>query len=166
MKMYFGGSEVKLWRDLLAQENVPNVALSYIGLLRRNKNNLEITENWSIAEHYPEDQNIFLDSGAFTLNKEGADYTREDALLLAQCYEKFVENNIDRISLVSEFDVQILGQAQMQWSRDGFYNSLPADKFMPIWHAEYGVDELERLCSTYSVVGITATDIGDKSLIP
>jgi hypothetical protein len=166
MRMFFGGSEVKLWRDLLAQEQVPNVALSYIGLLRRNKNNLKITENWSIADHYSADQNIFLDSGAYTLNKEGAEYTREEASILSEHYTDFVKNNIDRISLVSEFDAQILGYDFILECRDGFYDFLPSEKFMPIWHAEYGVDELERLCSTYSVVGITATDIGDKSLIP
>lgn len=166
MKYYFGGSEVKMWRDLLAEENILNVSLSYVGLLRRNKGNVDITSNWSINEHYPDQQNIFLDSGAFTLNREESQYTRDEAMTLAQGYEEFVKNNVDRVSLISEFDARLLGKSQIEWSRKNFYDNLPQEKFMPIWHAEDGVDELEQLCSTYSVVGITSTDIGDKSLIP
>lgn len=164
--MYMGGSEVKLWRDLLAQEQVPNVSLSYIGLLRRNKNNLDITENWSIADHYPADQSIFLDSGAYTLNREGSEYTKEQAHDLAIHYYAFILKNIDRVSLVSEFDAKILGQQYIEDARKSFYVELPTDKFMPIWHAEYGLEDLESLCSTYSIVGIPTTEIGDKSLVP
>src|SRR5690348_7246711 len=107
MKLYFGGSEVKMWRDLLAEEQVSNVALSYIGLLRRNKGNVQNTADWSISGHYPDNQSIFLDSGAFTLNKENAEYTREQAQELAGSYMIFVQNNIDRVALVSEFDAQV-----------------------------------------------------------
>lgn len=166
MKLYFGGSEVKMWRDLLAEEKIDNVALSYVGLLRRNKGNVQITTDWSISGHYPDNQNIFLDSGAFTLNKEDSDYTIDDANELAVNYMNFVTKNIDRVSLVSEFDAQILGRGIIEELRKSFYDNLPIDKFMPIWHAEYGVEELERLCSTYAIVGIPTTDIGDKSLIP
>lgn len=166
MRMYFGGSEVKMWRDLLEQQQVPNVALSYIGLLRRNKNNADITARWSIADHYPQAQNIFLDSGAYTLNKENSEYTYEDAVKLAQQYMEFVSANIDRVSLVSEFDAKILGFDRIRDTRTAFYDNLDPDKFMPIWHEEYGLEELERMCSSYNVVGVPVTYIGDKSLIP
>lgn len=165
MLMYFGGSEVKLWRDLLAEQKVPNVSLSYIGLLRRNKNSPGTSE-WLISEHYPDFQRIFLDSGAFTLNKEGSEYTQQQAHDLAIQYYAFILKNIDRVSLVSEFDAQILGQKYIEDARKSFYAELPQDKFMPIWHQEYGIEELERLCSQYDIVGIPTVSLGDKSLVP
>jgi len=166
MRLYFGGTEVKMWRDLLTEQKVPDVALSYIGLLRRNKGNVNITNTWSISEHYDRSHHIFLDSGAYTLNKEGSEYTREQAEELAADYMTFVSFNKDSVDLISEFDAQILGYDYIKMMRDAFYDDLPPDKFMPIWHAEYGLEELERLCSAYSIVGITSTDMGDKSLIP
>lgn len=166
MRMYMGGSEVKLWRDLLSEQNVPNVGLSYIGLLRRNKNNVELTSKWSIADHYPEDQNIFLDSGAFTINKEGAEYTKEAVHDMCCNYEVFVTNNIDRVSLVSELDAQLLGYDYIKARREDFYDDLPPDKFMPIWHVSYGTQELERLCSSYAIVGISGIDSADVNLVP
>jgi hypothetical protein len=36
---------------------------------------------------------------------------------------------------------------------------------MPVWHDDYGLEELDRLCSSYEVVGITLSDMHDTSLI-
>lgn len=162
MKYYFGGSEIQSWRNLLVEQNVPTVSLSYVGLKRRMK---KTADNWDIASNYPEAQSVFLDSGAYTLNKEGADYSFQNAIDLSTSYLEYVSNNIDRIDLVSEFDARILGTDHIASVRESFYNSLPPEKFMPIWHVEDGQSELDRLCSEYEVVGVTSSEIHDTSLI-
>jgi hypothetical protein len=155
------GSEVKLWRDLLTNQEVPNVALSYIGLRRR----IQDTAAWEIEDHYPQFQEIFLDSGAFTLNKEGSEYTREQALELSSQYEQFAADNAHRLSLISEFDAHILGYDYIQARREDFYNDLDSDKFMPVWHPSYGLTELDKMASSYSVIGIANMEAGDNSLL-
>jgi hypothetical protein len=155
------GSEVKLWRDLLSDQEAANVALSYVGLRRR----IQDTTTWEIEDHYPQFQEIFLDSGAYTLNKEGSEYTREQALELSAQYEQFAESNAHRLSLISEFDAHILGYDYIQARREDFYNNLDSDKFMPVWHPSYGLTELDKMASSYSVIGIANMEAGDNSLL-
>lgn len=161
MKYYFGGSEIKSWRDLLIEERVPTISLSYMGLRRRVKN---LTE-WKIADNYPAWQQVFLDSGAYTLNREDSEYTKEEAHSLSADYEKFVLNNLSAITLVSEFDALILGDDEIKERRNYAYASIDPTKFMPVWHEDFGSEELESLCSTYEVVGVTISDMHDTSLI-
>lgn len=163
MKYYFGGSEIKSWRDLLIAQHVPTVSLSYVGLRRRHKSS---TDKWKISSNYPKFQRIFLDSGAYTLNREGSDYTKEQATELLENYISFLLENIDAIEMVSEFDAQVLGQKALKDLRVNAYDEIPPDKFMPVWHTEYGTEELEDMCSTYEIVGIRQTDMRDTSLIP
>lgn len=160
MKYYFGGGEIKSWRDLLKAENVPTVGLSYMGLRRR----ITKLDNWKIADNFP-GQQVFLDSGAYTINRSDGEYTYTDAEELASEYVDYVQANIDAVSLVSEFDALILEKEEIEYYRDKFYNGLDPAKFMPIWHEEYGTEELDKLCSAYEVVGITQSDMHDTSLI-
>jgi hypothetical protein len=155
------GSEIKLWREILAEQHIPYVALSFMGLRRRIRD----TVNWDISASYPEYQEIFLDSGAYTLNREGSEYTREQAAELSGIYTEFVSRNIDRLSLVSEFDAHVLGYDYIQAMRKDFYDNLPPEKFMPVWHPSYGLQELDRLCSSYVVVGVAEMQAGDNSLL-
>lgn len=155
------GSEVKLWRDLLAGQEVPNVALSYVGLRRR----IQDTSKWEIEDNYPQFQEIFLDSGAYTLNKEGSEYTKEQALELAAQYEQFAADNAHRLSLISEFDAHVLGYDYIKARREDFYNDLDSDKFMPVWHPSYGLTDLDKMASSYSVIGIANMEAGDSSLL-
>jgi hypothetical protein len=109
---------------------------------------------------------VFLDSGGYTYNKDITSYTREQAVETSRQYQAFVTANIDRLSLVSEFDAQQMGYDYIKEARDRFYNNLPSEKFMPIWHTEYGLDELESMCSSYDVVGICREDMHDDTIIP
>lgn len=160
MKLYFAGAEVKGWRDLLAKENIPCVALSYIGLQRKLKG----ADRWRIADNFPASQSVFLDSGAFTLNRDDASYTREEARELSSRYMAFVQDNIEAADMVSEFDAQVLGSDYIEATRADFYSTLPAEKFMPVWHSSYGYDELEKLASTYDIVGIRSLDGTDSNI--
>jgi hypothetical protein len=153
VKLFYGGAEVPGWRKLLAAERVPAVSLSFVGLSRRIKK-LEI---FDLAEKFPEDpgfrQEIFVDSGAYSLNKQGADYSDVEAVALAAAYFTFVARNIERIDVYSEFDALLIDPQSREEARQALHELAPA-KFMPIWHAEYGVDELERLADSYERVGI------------
>lgn len=162
MKYYFGGAEIKAWRELLIQQQVPTVSLSYVGLKRR----LNTSNTWDIGANYPNSQQVFLDSGAYSLNKNPAKYTIEQAQELLDAYIEFVNENIAAVAMVSEFDAQMFGQDTLDTYRTTIYNDIPPEKFMPIWHPDYGTEKLESLCSAYDVVGVTIPDIHDTSLVP
>jgi hypothetical protein len=81
-------------------------------------------------------------------------------------YEAFVEQNIDALHMVSEFDALALGREWIEARREDFYEDLPEDKFLPIWHAEWGVDELDRLAQRYKRVGVPQTDLDGRNLTP
>lgn len=153
MKLYFGGAEVPGWRKLLADERVPAVSLSFVGLSRRIKK----LNEWHLADKFPADpgfrQEVFLDSGAYSLNKEGSNYTDAEAIALAAAYFTFVAANIDRIDVYSEFDALLIDKVSRFEAREALHD-LGGDKFMPIWHPEYGMDELDYLAEHYARVGI------------
>lgn len=127
---------------------------------------LKGADKWKIGDNFPGTQSVFLDSGAFTLNREDAAYTQDEARELSERYMAFVQQNVDSASMVSEFDAQIMGHDYIQAMRDDFYNTLPAEKFMPVWHSEYGRDELEKLAANYDIVGIRQHDATESDLTP
>jgi hypothetical protein len=163
VELYFGGSEIPGWRKMLAEEGVETVSLSYMGLRRRTK----FTRPWLIADHYLDGQRVFLDSGAYTVNKADEDkYSIGELKDIAAHYEAFVQQNIDALHMVSEFDAVVLGREWIEARREDFYEDLPEDKFLPIWHAEWGIDELDRLAQRYKRVGVPQTDLDGRNLTP
>lgn len=160
MRLYLGGSEVSDHRHHLTEWGVTDVSLSYAKLAARVK----FARPWLLEDHYAPEQHIFLDSGAYSFNREGSELTEDDAMELATGYMAFVVQNVDRAQLVSEFDALSLGPDWLAAMREDFYDELPQDKFLPIWHDETGYDELEALASRYERVGIFAKDINDKML--
>lgn len=158
MRLYFGGAEIPEWARLLG--DVPDISLSFVGLLRRK------TTAWDLSEHFPENQHIFLDSGAYTFNKDVTkmpEYGRID--LIAQQYQDFITRNVARLDIISEMDSLAMGHEWISEQREDFYDEL-GDKFMPIWHADTGMEELERLASTYKHVGILQTDVDGRDIGP
>lgn len=160
--LYFGGGESGEWRPFLAQEGVTHVSMSYVGLSKR----LKLARPWSIADHFPETTHVMLDSGAYTFNrppKEGEEPPSEVEIMeLANNYRAFVEANIDRVDAVTEFDANILGRDWLEAMRHDFYDQLPDDKFIPIWHHETGDAGLEELASRYERIGILRAGIPDN----
>jgi hypothetical protein len=162
MRLYYSGGEVLAWRKLFAAEGISDIALSFYGLSRRLKN----TGSWLLADKFPGNANIFLDSGAYSLNKPGSEVTWDEAATVAENYMEFIRNSIERVEMVSEFDARIMGNDYIELMRRTFYDDL-GDKFIPVWHADNGgLDELERLASTYSRVAVTESDIGGRDLTP
>lgn len=153
-KLFFGGGEVPKFRQLLSDAGNLPIMVTFTPSYK----------DYSDAISYPGD--IFLDSGAYAYNKPNSTKDYEDAFETATEYISLVETCKDQVTLISEFDAKQLSQQTIKQFRKDFYNTLPVDKFMPIWHPSDGREALEQLCSEYQVVGISQDDIhGDMSNI-
>lgn len=148
--MFFGGGEVPGHRTLLANAGVEAVSLSFIGLTRRIKH----LDRFSLTEKFPDPkQEVFLDSGAYSLNKEDSTFSDAQAEDLYNQYLEFITANMRRITMFSEFDALQLGpdfRADIRYSLVSEGGAM----FLPIWHAVDGVDELKNLAEEYGRVGI------------
>lgn len=162
MQLYYSGAEVPSWKKVLLEEGVEHVSLSYMGLRRRTK----FVRPWRIADKFDASQKVFLDSGAYTVNTDDEKYTQGELKDIAAHYMSFVGDNIDDLEFVSEFDCLALGVEWIRAMREDFYDGLPDGKFMPIWHPEWGVDDLDRLCQRYARVGVPQTALGGRNLVP
>jgi hypothetical protein len=152
-KLYFGGGEIPAFRKVLSMVNSPPISLSYFNLMRNEKR----------IPDYP--GLMLLDSGAMTISKSDAEF--DDVYERASEYVSFVKGNIGKVNLIAEFDAQQLTLPVIKQFRSEFYNSLPEDKFLPVWHPSYDKEDLEELCSSYPIVGVTQEDIhGDMSNVP
>lgn len=164
MRLFLGGAEVPGHRNMLAEAGVNHVSLSYMGLRRRTK----FTRPWTLQDKFLDGQEIFLDSGAYTVNKDGEEdkYTQSELKDIAAHYMSFVTENIDRLTLVTEFDALPLGREWIDGVREDFYDDLPDGKFLPVWHDASGLDELDRLAQKYQRVAVFSTESGGRNITP
>lgn len=156
MDLYFGGAEQGAWRELLYDNGVRHMSLSFMGLRRRVKR----LDRWRLADKFPADVKVYLDSGAFTLNKPGSEVTAEQAAEIREAYFQFVSDNIHDLEFASEFDANVLGHEAVHSSRESFWETLPDRKWMPVWHAAYGTSNLVALGDVYGRVGVLQDDAG------
>lgn len=162
MYYYLGGAEVPSHRKLMNESGATHVALSYMGLRRKVK----FARPWVIADKFNDDIKIFLDSGGYTVNRGDDKYSQRELMDIADHYRQFVQQNIERLELVSEFDALPLGRDWIEQDRADFYSTLPRDKFMVIWHPEWGLDNLRALAEEYQHIGIPSTSLGERNLAP
>ncbi len=130
-----------------------------MGLRRRVK----FKRPWLIKDKFTDATHVLLDSGTYTVNRGVGDPT--DLVDLATSYMDFVSKNADRVDAFTEFDALALGEDWLKAMRADFYDDY-ADQFMPVWHAEYGVPELENLAGKYRRIAILQTALGDRDLVP
>lgn len=150
-----------MWRDLLYENGVRHMSLSFMGLRRRVKR----LDRWRLADKFPADVKIYLDSGAFTLNRDSSTITAAEAAELREAYFQFVSDNIHDLEFAAEFDATVLGHDAVFASRESFWGTLPTRKWMPVWHADYGTSNLIALGDEYGRVGVLQDDAaGDLSL--
>ena len=157
MLIYFGGAEQPGWRTFLSAQRVDTVSLSWYGLRRRRKN----LSSFRIRDEFPAGAKVYLDSGAYSLNKDGQ-VEQHDAYNLYREYMDFVDANIDDIVFASEFDAQVLGRDLIDDVRREYWEHKPGDKWMPVWHSDSGVRELRRLSEQYERVGLLQS-VSDSS---
>lgn len=149
--LYLGGAEEPGWRRLLIDNGARHIALSFRHLHRR----LPKTKPFLLAERVPDGVSIFLDSAAHNAKRNEA---REHSLTIFDDYVRFIDNNIDRLTLFSEFDAMD-DPEWLQTQREKYWDGFPPEQFMPVWHAAHGVDELRRLAERYTNVGVPRSDI-------
>ncbi|MFD3563929.1 hypothetical protein ACFWVU_30340 [Streptomyces sp. NPDC058686] len=158
MLFYFAGAEIPSHRNLLAHEAVPHVGMSYMGLRRRVK----FTKPWPITEHFGPDQSVFLDSGCHTLNRPGVEVTDDEIRDIADHYDHFVEQNLDRVQAYVEFDALPMGRDWIESRR----SHLAHEKAIVVWHEEWGLDVLKKMADTYPYIAVGQGTCGDRDIIP
>lgn len=151
--LYLAGAEIPGWRKLLVEAQSP-MAASYKGIERR----MAKTKPYLLAEKFEGDYPLLLDSGAHSFNGSKTPPPRDELLAYAQRYEAFVEANIDRVTLVTEFDSTHLGLDWVMERRTAFYDHLDPNKFVAVWHPDWGLDVLRDTSGRYEAVGVTGTE--------
>lgn len=152
LTLYYLGSEIPGHRTFLAEQGVTNVGLSFVGLSRRVK----FARPWVIADKFPEHQKILLESGGYSIRTNPDKYDIPD---LAEKYLRFVQDNADRVELITEFDVP--GTDHIQEA----LREAAGDRYVPVWHAEDGIPALEALGDTYGRVAVPQTSVGDRDIV-
>jgi hypothetical protein len=161
VRLFFGGAEIGSHRTLLDEADVRNVSMSYMGLRRRVK----FARPWLIKDKFPQYVSVFLDSGAYTVN---ADESIETAEIeeINEHYQDFVNANLDRVDMVSEFDAMAMGLDWIEEQRDTFWSTIPREKFMAIWHPVWGIPYLHEMSSRFEIIGIPSTSLEGRNLRP
>ncbi|MFI9271820.1 hypothetical protein ACIGXM_14035 [Kitasatospora sp. NPDC052896] len=158
MKFFYGGAEIPSHRQLLGQLEIPQVALSYMGLRRRNK----LTKPWLVSENFTAGQEVLIDSGCHTLNREGVEVAESEIAELAEIYDSFIGQNLDSIEAYTEFDALAMGRGWIEERR----SALDPDRAIVVWHEEWGVDELRRMADTYPYIAVGQGTCGDRDIVP
>lgn len=162
MKIYFQGAELPTYRNLIKETGTQNSSLSYLGLRKRTK----FTKPWLVSNYFPEGHSLFVDSGCQTLNNSQEErYTNDELHAIASHYYEWIHANIGDIDMFSEFDARQLGRGFLQEKRDTI-RDIDFDKFLPIWNAEDGINELQRLGEQFGRVGISQTSLNGRDLLP
>src|SRR5579859_856774 len=108
--------------------NVGGSSLSFLGLRKRTK----FTNPWLVNNYFPENHNLFVDSGCSTLNNsKEVKYNNDDLRAIGEHYYQWVSENIDGITLYSEFDAIQLGRGWLESYRESARDVL-WDKLLPI----------------------------------
>lgn len=162
MKIYFQGAELPTYRNLIKETGTKSSSLSYLGLRKRTK----FTKPWLVSKNFPEGHSLFVDSGCQTLNNDKEPRFSDDELHdIAEHYYGWVRQNLGDIEMFSEFDARQLGKGFLQEQRDSL-RDIEFDKFLPIWNAEEGINELQRLGEQFGRVGISQTSLNGRDLLP
>lgn len=162
MRLYFQGSELPTYRNLINEMKVDSSSLSYLGLRKRTK----FTNGWDVKRYFPEGHHLFVDSGCSVLNNSKEEkYTNDELREIASHYYSWIGVNLSSIELYSEFDTFQLGRGFIEAARDQV-RDVAFDKFLPIWHAEEGLDVLNSLGERFGRVGVSQTSINGRDIVP
>lgn len=160
MRIIFGGAEVPSNRNLLVSMGVKDLGLSYWNLCKRG---LPKTKDYLIAERFPDDVRIHVDSGGLSLDSSG--FSQNEAVNYAADYEAFVAINESRLESANELDSAILGGDFIKEQRSTFWHDFGRDRFRPIWRGDAPALELFGLSAEYPHIAIPGAALdNDASL--
>ena len=152
MQIFYGGAETPTMRRRAASAGAMRFGVSYWNLRDR----LPQDGTFPFAERFPEGSSILLDSGGFSANKRVDEFDEDFWRSYLDDYLTLVGQNIDDLALVTEFDFIGFSVDDLWALRQDVWQKLPEEKFLPVWHAEHGFDELINLVETYPQVALTA----------
>lgn len=155
LRLYLNGGEVAAHAKLLKAEDWTNIGVSFWHLYPR----LPKKVPWTVAERLP-GASVLLDSGGSAADNKGL--TQRELREYAEALQDFIETNADALDLIVEFDCLSLGRQWIEEQRQ-FYEG-HGQKFVPVWHPEYGYPELDRLASQYARIAIPEDALDDLSL--
>jgi hypothetical protein len=149
--LFFAGAETPVWRGRLEAAKVPHVSLNFPDLLAR----MGQKRDWKLADHFPEETEVFITSGGGKRQKDGFSY---EAYFDTYC--GWLEDNIERISYYTEYDPKAMGPVWIAEHRPDIL-ALAPEKFVPLWHADSETHErLHALADRYRFVGIVGDEDG------
>ena len=142
MKIIYLGAEVPSNRTLLETTSATHVGVSFHRLVKRG-----LPKKGYLLENYFKDEySIYVHPG---LPKDLSGVDLEE---FAAMYEEFIANNIDRITLFTEIDVD--DQVFVEQQRQTCWSEVPPGKFLPIWNPITGIKSLNALAERYLDIGI------------
>jgi len=135
MKLFFAGAEKGTFQDLLFEEKVRNILLSFYW-----------NKNADLKETKERGFNIFLDSGGYTARKQGT-------YIDVERYGEFLKRNKDYIFTAANLDVMDTGKAlENQMYLEKIYPVLP------VYHYSEYVEKKKQLlkdfCEGYEFVAV------------
>jgi hypothetical protein len=155
--LVFDGAEVPSNRILLENTNVKAMGISFWRLKKRG---LPKTKQYLLSERFPEDVDIFLDSGSLQAKEAGL--SENELLDYAADYQDFVVHNADRLSGATEFSSEILGPRWVSEQRSAFWMEIP-EIFWPVWTSGMGHHQLHTLSEQYENVAIPYNSIEEDT---
>jgi len=141
--VFLAGGDSPYWRKLLREGEAPHVGINFKSLSDRMGEGGE----WSVADHFPGDVELMADGGRS--KDEEFDHDSHVA-----AYQRWVGENIDRLSLVIEYEGSLINREWRRARRLEMLDIVPVHKFLPIWREADGADELEALSRVYPRVAI------------
>ena len=149
--LYFAGCEVRQFARLTQEAGVEHVGVNFRYLKQRCN-----TDKFSIGKHFPVDQDVWLDSGTFGINRE--DWNPDLLEDFLSEYLSFAETNIGALTYVTEFDATPLGYEWIEARRNDAYGNIDPDKLVVVWHPEYGVNVLRSMVERFPNVAVPTLD--------
>ena len=155
MRLFYGGGEAPTLRRRLKEAGAERFSVSFWHLRDR----LPKSGKFPFDERFPDGSEILLDAGGYTANKRRDEYDEDFFVDYLNEYVDLVGQNIHRLTLVTEFDFLDYSVEDLWALRFEVWNQLPPEKFLPVWHAQHGFDELVKLAKTYPRVAVTGADL-------
>ena len=120
--------------------------LNYWGLRKRG---LPKTKLYLISEHFDDDMQVWVDSGATQADK--ANLSHRELEEYAADYEEFIATNYDRIEGWVEFDSQVKGLMWIQQQRTAMGED---PKRIVVWHSAYSLLLLQQWAEEHAQIAI------------
>ncbi len=146
--LFYLGGEQAGWRTTLRDNGIQNLGISYFSWRRRLPR-----RGVDIASYGFE--GVLLESGGYQANKKPEQCSVGEWRAYAGEYHAFVQEHIDDLTLVVEFDCLALGPEWINKQRREFWSQIDPRKFLPVWHAEQGLPALEELGELYPRIAIS-----------